>query len=364
MILLFGFRLHSLAQTDPEFVLAFSQYVEVPYIDDISEEQQIGNAIRLFVTGSIDNEPRLLRDINTPFFSETNPIWSNNGTSVLYGFSYQLGNFLHIYDIESDGLVTVSAPIDFQTLAWSPSNRYVALSNGIASNDQTIFGEWSIVDLNHEEILRIERGQVAQWMQDQDILLINERDTAQITTPQSRLVSYDVTNNTQTIILESTDLILSPTWSSNGQYIFYSVLEGDNTNIYRLEMGSGNIEQFTDDDNYRHIPIASPNAHHIAYINRYPNGIMSSLHLIEANGENDRQVLPFGNYFDFQWLPNGNGFVFYVQVEEDLFGNHIYSLAWLDLVCMDTETGCTSDNIEIIPNTETIQRYPFDIWMP
>jgi hypothetical protein len=84
---------------------------------------------------------------------------------------------------------------------------------------------------------------------------------------------------------------------------------------------------------------------------------------MDADGSNVRQVLPFGAYSDFQWLPDGSGFIFYTVVEEDILGNPTYSLAWLDLTCLDTSDGCGEDDIEIIPDTETIQRYEFDVWM-
>ena len=145
------FMLNALAQSSPEFLLLFSQNIDVAYIDEVSGEDHIGHAVRLFMFDSGESEPHLLRDIDAPYFSETLPTWSNEGTSVLYGFSYQLGSFLHILDVETNELVSIPAPINFQTLAWSPSNHYVALSNGTANGDHTIFGDWAVIDLDNEE---------------------------------------------------------------------------------------------------------------------------------------------------------------------------------------------------------------------
>jgi hypothetical protein len=188
----------------------------------------------------------LLTKFNSPFIQETLPIWSHDGTTVLHGFSgAQLDTELHLTNHLTRDFTPIFVPMSFQTMVWSHTNRYVAISNGIASGDQDIFGEWIIIDLNSEQTFTTEYGQVIQWAQEQDILLINQRRTSQTGMLQNALIIYSIMDDMQTILIESPYPFLFPAWLIDNSFIYYGLLVDNISDIYRISINDGDILQLT-----------------------------------------------------------------------------------------------------------------------
>lgn len=97
-------------------------------------------------------------------------------------------------------------------------------------------------------------------------------------------------------------------WSPDGEWLVFSVLEGDGKGIYRKNPGGVDEVQLTQDSDEN--PVYSPDGKFIAFIS-WRDSEESEIYVMNADGEDERNLTRKpGADFDFDWSPDSKSLVF------------------------------------------------------
>jgi Tol biopolymer transport system component len=329
-----------------KFYVAFSRRIT-------SDEDEYLDSVKIIIAASDGTTSQQLT--NSGFIlHERYPQWSQDGMQIAYLYYSPSVAQLRLYNLETDE-VTVLADHLAQSIRWSPDERYISLSQYQGRY------ELSIYDMQQATLSFLIEGQPGEWSPDSEFLAVNvgtleHRDIAIIRPDGTgyRLLTNDEYGNA------------SPRWSPDGQYVYFLSNRTGNWDIYRIDIDGTNLMSLTQTEEDEASLLPSPDGRLIAYTVHYGHPSLNprpKLLFMDSNGSDVTEVLPAGLYYGFQWLPDSSGLVFYMQTEAPDYEPPVYMLAWLDLACMDR--GCSSDDIQLIPNTEVIgDTYPFDVYMP
>ena len=328
-------------------------YVAFPR-NNYTEEGRYLTGTKIFIASSDGTIFQQLTESGV-FSQEFYPQWSQDGVRIAYMYHSPSATQLRLYNLKNDEM-TILAEHSGQLIRWSPNERYISLYDGRY--------QLSIYDMQQSSLSFLIEGMPGEWSPDSEFLAIRvgsfEHENIAIIRPDGtgyRLLTNDEYHN------------IAHAWSPDGQNIYFRSNRTGNWDIYRMDIDGTNLMLLTQTDRDESSLLLSPDGRWIAYTVPYGHPSLNPrpkiLYVMDPDRSNVIEVLPAGVYYDFQWLPDSSGIVFYMQTETEDYKPPVYMLAWLDLACLDTESGCNSEDIQFIPNTETIgEIYPFDIYMP
>lgn len=278
------------------------------------------------------------------------PRWSQDDQSILFKGT----KALHIIDVNARMEKTVAEQV-FEP-QWSPNNNYVIY---FAYRDDRL--RLVVVWINNQELIETAVldisdangaiGSSATWSPNgQQILFTNGTES-----------HWDliVTNLDGTSLKQLTDHKANdfcPSWSPDGQKIaFVSNREGVDA-LYLIDAGGSTPKKIADDITEKGCMATwSPNGEFIAFVGKRTINL-----LILSTGE----VIPLSTYYnprasnskvrELRWHPNSQGILLdlnYTGVDKGaddpaFFMNFMSEFRWIDLACLNTDTGCTPKTIE------------------
>ena len=133
----------------------------------------------------------------------------------------------------------------------------------------------------------------------------NFRDGSQ----RFRLIKADADGERELVVLDSTEPVLSPSWSPDGKQVAYVSFEDQRPGIYRQVVASGEREKLTGFPGLNSAPAWSPDGSRLALVlSRDGNPEIYVMEL--KTGELRRLTQHFGIDTEPDWMPDGKSLVF------------------------------------------------------
>jgi dipeptidyl aminopeptidase/acylaminoacyl peptidase len=222
--------------------------------------------------------------------SESSPRWSPDGQRIAFVSSTDEGSEIYLYWFNTGRLAKLSQlESSPDNLSWSPDGKYLAFTAKVAASPPVIAkmparpkgANWAdaprITDrLKHEAD---GQGYIAPGFTHIFVLPAEGGSPRQLT-------SGDFNHSS------------SLSWSPNGQHIYFSANRNEdweydfnNSEIYRLDVKSGELLTLTDRNGPDTQPVVSPDGSTVAYLS-YEDKVQAyqvyKIHLMDANGSNKR----------------------------------------------------------------------------
>ncbi len=116
----------------------------------------------------------------------------------------------------------------------------------------------------------------------------------------------------QTLPTQSGQMAFSPRFSRDGQSVVYSLITGGNTDIYRMDLGSGAVTQLTNAPSIETAPSFSPDGGEIVF--ESDRSGTPQLYVMSAFGGEPRRIsFGEGRYSTPVWSPSGDYIAFTKQ---------------------------------------------------
>jgi Tol biopolymer transport system component len=237
------------------------------------------------------------------------PEWSPDGESIAFiswEWSY---NNLYVIDISTQKLrqVTDDSSSWIRRFEWAPDSSKIAYYDDV---------NFQVVDVISNESMQLlsldpEVG-LFRWSPDGSSIIFDYG-------PETQEVFYRYSLLNDTLIQISTtpsnigEFDLSP---SGNQLVFTeSRVNNDGSDLYVLDLASGEKIRLTDSSSYKFSPVWSPDGSKILFEFRWPDEHID-LYLIDPNGENLTQLTNFvGNEWYADWSNDGNRILFENSIE-------------------------------------------------
>ena len=306
---------------------------------DIMNDTRIG---RLWILEQNGSRHRKLasREVN-----ESNPRWSPSGDRIAFSSKTDEGSEIHIYWLESGQFARITQlPESPSGLSWSPDGTRIAFSMKV-----------------EEEGLKLaklpKKPEGADWADAPRVttLLKHERDgSGHIKPGFSHFFVVPAEGGTARQVT-SGDFHHrgAPQWTPDGKFLVFSgnrnenwEFEFRNSELYKIDLDSGNITALTDRNGPDDDPAISPDGSQIAYVG-YDDQVQAyqidHLYLMKADGSGKRKLNlkldrsianprwdAQGRGLYFEYVDKGNGKIGYTtldgkfeKVTDDLVGARI-----------------------------------------
>ena len=282
---------------------------------DIMKDRSFG---RLWTVDSDGIQNRKLTNRET---NESSPRWSPSGDRIAFISTAEHGSEIYVLWTDTRQLTKITE-LDGSpsALSWSPDGTQIAFSMKVARKEA-------------ELVKAPKKPKGAQWAETPRVttLLKHERDGSGYISPgYAHLFVVPAEGNTaQQVSSGSFHHRDTPQWSPDGSALFFSTnrnedweFEFRNSEIYRLDLGSGEIAALTDRNGPDHSPRVSPDGTTIAYLG-YEDKVqayqVTKLNLMDTDGSNKRE-LSFDldrNLSALSWSKDGQGLYFQYEDQGD-----------------------------------------------
>lgn len=290
---------------------------------DVMKDRAWGNLWLLKSDGS-QHQKLTSREV-----SESSPKWSPKGDRIVFSSSTDEGSEIYVYWVNTGKLARISQlPFSPSSLTWSPDGRQLAFSMNVEAKAPVL-----------AKMPKKPKG--AKWAEAPRITdrVYHEADGRGYIKPGFNHIFVMPSNGGAPRQITSGDWHHRGTlsWASNASKIFFSGNRSENweydfrnSEIYSVDVQSGDIVAITDRDGPDYSPQVSPDGKHIAYIGiedkreAYQTRL---LHIMNVDGSNkkpisqalDRTVSSItwdsksaGLYFNYD--DKGNGKIGYVAL--------------------------------------------------
>ncbi|UOY08545.1 S9 family peptidase [Muricauda sp. SCSIO 64092] len=275
------------------------QYVQDPQISpngdwvvyrrmgfDIMKDRAWGNLWLIRTDGS-QHQKLTSREV-----SENGPKWSPSGDRIAFSSSTDEGSEIYIHWVETGKTARLSQlPFAPSSLTWSPNGAYLAFSMNVPKSPPVI-----------AKMPKKPKG--AKWADTPRITdrVYHEADGRGYLKPGFNHIFVMPSNGGAPRQVTSGDWHHRGTlsWAPNGSKIYFSANRVEdweyrfrNSEIYAVDVESGNITALTDRDGPDYGPQVSPDGRYIAYIGNEDKREayqVRKLHLMNADGSNKRSI--------------------------------------------------------------------------
>lgn len=272
---------------------------------DIMNDKSIGN---LWILNIEENSHRKLTSREV---SESSPRWSPSGDRIAFLSTTKEGSEIFVYWVKTGEIAKISqlegSP---SSLTWSPNGSTLAFSNKVEEAAPIL-------------VKMPKKPEGANWTKSPRITnrLKHEADGSGYISPGFHQIFIIPSEGGSVRQLTSNNFNHrgSLSWSPNGNEIYFSANRNDdweydfkNSEVYKVEVNSGEIIALTDKKGPDYAPIISPNGKHIAYIgflDKVQAYQLNQLHLMNADGT---QKMVLSNKLDrsissAKWSANSKG---------------------------------------------------------
>ncbi|WP_036381495.1 S9 family peptidase [Muricauda sp. MAR_2010_75] len=291
---------------------------------DIMKDGSAGN-LWLIKTDGSQNQKLTSREVN-----ENNPRWSPSGDRIAFTSSTDEGSEIYMYWVGTGKVARLTQlPFSPSSLTWSTDGKQLAFSMNVPQAPPVI-----------AKIPAKPKG--AKWEEAPRITdrLYHEADGRGYITPGFNHIFVVPANGGAPRQVTSGDWHHRGTlsWAKDGSKIYFSANRVEdweyrfrNSEIYSVEVESGNIEALTDRNGPNQEPQVSPDGKYIAYVS-FEDKVQTfqtrQLHIMNVDGSN-QHVISQGldrSVSDIQWNSKSDG----VYVYYDDKGNGKVGLISLD----------------------------------
>ena len=276
---------------------------------DIMKDREVGNLWLIKADGS-QHQKLTTREVN-----ESSPRWSPTGDRIAFSSTTDEGSEIYMYWVASGKVAKLTQlPFSPSSLAWSPNGKQLAFSMNVEQKPPVI-----------AKIPAKPKG--AKWEEAPRITdrVYHEADGRGYINPGFNHIFTVPADGGAPRQITSGDWHHRGTlsWSPDGSKIYFSanrIVDWEyrfrNSEVYSVEVESGNIAALTDRDGPDHDPQVSPDGKYIAYLgfeDKVQTFQTQKLHIMNSDGSNQK-VISGGldrDLSDIQWDSKGDGLYFY-----------------------------------------------------
>ncbi|MEP1096973.1 MAG: DPP IV N-terminal domain-containing protein [Cyclobacteriaceae bacterium] len=239
----------------------------------------------------------------------THPVWSPDGSKIAFinnKVGVENGNPINfeVFTMNTDG-TNMKRHTDntaFEAdISWSPNSNMLAVKSYRDGNDEVytidlVTGEQTNIS-NH-----LSRDDSPTWSSDGDaIYFSSQRDNE-----QGELYSYAIESKELTRLTTNDFAEIAAVWSPDGSQIaFVSDIDGDD-DIYVIDLLNQQLTQVTNNELNDWYPIWSPDGKTILYTYGDWNTDIWELRTIAPDGSNEETILIRTDSGNATWSPDGN----------------------------------------------------------
>ena len=285
--------------SDPQISPSGDRVLYLRNFKDIMTDRNLSNIWLVNFDGSAS------RPITTGNKNDFSPRWSNSGDRFIYKSNVDGSTQLYLYDINTSStqkLTNMQSSIG--NVIWSDDDRYLLFT--------------SFVEKTGNKLIQMpKKPKGAKWNEPPIEIddMVYRYDGGGFRRPGS----------TQIFVLSSdgelNKNIRSIEWMSNDKVLFSANLsensdfEPSNSDIYSLDVPSGEIKKLTERFGPDYAPKVSPDKKYIAYLgydDKFLGYQQNSLYVMDANGDNIKLVSDGfdRNISNINWKDDGKGLYF------------------------------------------------------
>ena len=275
---------------------------------DIMNDRSTGS-LWLINTDGTHHQKLTSRDV-----SESGAVWSPNGDRIAFSSPTDQGSEVFVYWMNSGKVARLSQlPFSPSSLSWSPNGKQLAFTMNVPKSAPVI-----------AKMPKKPKG--AKWATPPRITdrLKHEADGQGYIKPGFRHIFIMPSEGGAARQVTSGDWNHSGglSWSPDGQSIYFSANRVEdweyrfrNSEIYRVNINSGEIQALTDRDGPDYSPAVSPDGRTIAYLgyeDKYQAYQIRKIHLMNADGSNKRSLSDAldRSISSIRWNAKGDGLYF------------------------------------------------------
>ena len=292
--------------SDPQISPSGDRVLYLRNFKDIMTDRNLSNIWLVNFDGSES------RPITTGNKNDFSPRWSNSGDRFIYKSNVDGSTQLYLYDINTSStqkLTNMQSSIG--NVIWSDDDRYLLFTSFVEKTGNKLIqmpkkpkgAKWNEPPIEIDDMVyRYDGGGFRRPGSTQIFVLSSEGGTP-------RQVS-ELNKNIRSIEWMSNDKVLfSANLSENSDF------EPSNSDIYSLDVPSGEIKKLTERFGPDYAPKVSPDKKYIAYLgydDKFLGYQQNSLYVMDANGDNIKLVSDGfdRNISNINWKDDGKGLYF------------------------------------------------------
>ena len=292
--------------SDPQISPSGDRVLYLRNFKDIMTDRNLSNIWLVNFDGSAS------RPITTGNKNDFSPRWSNSGDRFIYKSNVDGSTQLYLYDINTSStqkLTNMQSSIG--NVIWSDDDRYLLFTSFVEKTDDKLIqmpkkpkgAKWNEPPIEIDDMVyRYDGGGFRRPGSTQIFVLSSEGGTP-------RQLS-ELNKNIRSIEWMSNDKVLfSANLSENSDF------EPSNSDIYSLDVPSGEIKKLTERFGPDYAPKVSPDKKYIAYLgydDKFLGYQQNSLYVMDANGDNIKLVSDGfdRNISNINWKEDGKGLYF------------------------------------------------------
>ena len=292
--------------SDPQISPSGDRVLYLRNFKDIMTDRNLSNIWLVNFDGSAS------RPITTGNKNDFSPRWSNSGDRFIYKSNVDGSTQLYLYDINTSStqkLTNMQSSIG--NVIWSDDDRYLLFTSFVEKTDNKLIqmpkkpkgAKWNEPPIEIDDMVyRYDGGGFRRPGSTQIFVLSSEGGTP-------RQLS-ELNKNIRSIEWMSNDKVLfSANLSENSDF------EPSNSDIYSLDVPSGEIKKLTERFGPDYAPKVSPDKKYIAYLgydDKFLGYQQNSLYVMDANGDNIKLVSDGfdRNISNINWKEDGKGLYF------------------------------------------------------
>ena len=292
--------------SDPQISPSGDKVLYLRNFKDIMTDRNLSNIWMVNFDGSAS------RPITTGNKNDFSPRWSNLGDRFIYKSNVDGSTQLYLYDINTSStqkLTNMQSSIG--NVIWSDDDRYLLFTSFVEKTDNKLIqmpkkpkgAKWNEPPIEIDDMVyRYDGGGVRRPGSTQIFVLSSEGGTPRQLT--------ELNNNIRSIEWMNNDKVLfSANLSENSDF------EPNNSDIYTLDIPTGEIKKITERFGPDYAPKVSPDKKHIAYLgydDKFLGYQQNSLYVMDADG-GDIKLVSNGfdrNISNINWKEDGKGLYF------------------------------------------------------
>ena len=292
--------------SDPQISPSGDRVLYLRNFKDIMTDRNLSNIWLVNFDGSAS------RPITTGNKNDFSPRWSNSGDRFIYKSNVDGSTQLYLYDINTSStqkLTNMQSSIG--NVIWSDDDRYLLFTSFVEKTGNKLIqmpkkpkgAKWNEPPIEIDDMVyRYDGGGFRRPGSTQIFVLSSEGGSP-------RQLS-ELNKNIRSIEWMSNDKVLfSANLSENSDF------EPSNSDIYSLDVPSGEIKKLTERFGPDYAPKVSPDKKYIAYLgydDKFLGYQQNSLYVMDANGDNIKLVSDGfdRNISNINWKEDGKGLYF------------------------------------------------------
>ena len=278
---------------------------------DIMTDRNLSNIWMVNFDGSF-NMP-----ITTGNKNDFSPRWSHSGNKFTYKSNVDGKTQLYLYDVASKSIQKLTnMQSSIGNVIWSDDDKYLIFTSFVEKTDNKLISmpkkpkgaKWNQPPIEIDDMVyRYDGGGFRRPGSTQIFVLSSEGGTPRQVTELDKNINSPVWMNNEKILF-------SANLSENSDF------EPSNSDIYLLDIPTGDIKKLTERFGPDYAPKVSPDKKHIAYLgydDKFLGYQQNSLYIMDADGGNVKLVSDGfdRNISNINWKQDGKGLYFQYDTE-------------------------------------------------